>query len=352
VTTSADEYVARRPSRGDEEALARFAQKIWPRTRPAVLGARWWWNAPREPQAWVVEHRPSQAIVALCAARETQLEVRGHRYAAASIGDWYVSPDHSGKGLGRMLVTESSRAHAVMYTTSISEHAATSFSRLGWRGNEALPLFMAPTPLMATLGARDGKNVELRFDDIRSNDSPSLDDLDGLWGSDGPHAPIGVPRNAAHVLSHVALVPHRTYRLLRTYRHGRLTGFGLWRILAKRSFRGLPWLRIGLLSDYYVAPSDLDTFRALVAAVSRALIGDGCAFFLALSTQRPHMRALTGMGCASPTLPLLGKWLGRLSSRSMHSADLDLGRFVDDWHVTFADNDMDLGLGSAAEARE
>jgi GNAT superfamily N-acetyltransferase len=347
--TSGD-YVARRPSRADREALARFARKIWPAGRPDVLEGRWWWNGPGEPQAWVVEHLPSRDIAAMCGARETEVEVDGRREPAASIGDWYVAPEHAGKGLGRMLVMESASRHAVMYTTTISEAAATAFKRMGWRSDEELPLFMGATPAVAALAGRRPRGVELRSDVVSAGAAAArVDDLDAVWAATAGERPIGAPRDAARLRSHLALVPHRQYRLARAYRSGVPLGYLLWRVLPAGSFRRLPYFRIGLLSDFFVRPGEQAAFAALVGSVARSLLVERCGVMLALATRHAEIATLTRLGFASPRLPLVGKSLRALSSRGMYRSERDLGTLIGSWHITIADNDMDFAFGSAVE---
>jgi len=340
-------YRIRRPMRSDESALATLSRDIWPGARSDKLAQRWWWNDPVAPQCWIAEHRDTGAIAAICGERRSMLLVGHELVPTATICDWDVASAHKGRGLGRSLVEASAATHPVMYTTSISDSAAAAFARLGWRGDARVPILLGAPATIALLGlSRRGPDVR-RFE-VSADSASGLEHVEALWRSQTPMGLL-VPRDAAFVRSHLNLVPHRRYELAVAFDREVVLGWMLARILPSGSLRRLRAGRVGVIADYYVRPDAPDALNALMGIVARTMTKRGCLGVATMTTNAKHARAFRAMGFVSAETPLIGRYLGSVSARCMHWSDRVLPSFSEGWHLTFADNDMDLTLGSAGE---
>jgi hypothetical protein len=267
----------------------------------------------------------------------------------ASVCDWDVSSQHKGKGLGRLLVDKTRETHPVMYAMSASDSAAVALGRLGWKGDVALSVMVGSPPVTAGLAAvrRSGQVIETY--EVSSGRHVGLSHLDAIWKLGPTTRPVMVVRDTRFMEAHLALVPHRTYQLVVSFSGSEPRGYGLFRVLPKGSFRRFGHTRIGMLSDFWVPDRDRAALRSVVGAAAAALTRSGVVVMLVLTTQRWVQQELALLGFASEETPLVGPKIKSLATRSMHSADRPLPDFVDGWHITFADNDMDLIFGSALE---
>ncbi|NUP05116.1 MAG: GNAT family N-acetyltransferase [Polyangiaceae bacterium] len=349
--TAAGSYTVRRPERADLERLKAFAQDIWPGSPADKLTRRWWWNDPRAPQCWIAVHNDSGDIAAMCGERRSVLVLEAMEVPVASICDWDVSPRHKGKGLGRMLVERSRADHPVMYTTSISEAAATAFTRLGWAGHRPLSVMVGCPPLVSAVARARARrdSIATRNYRISSGSDDGIRHLDAIWDSSRQDRPIMTTRDARALKAHLRLVPHRSYGLTVAFSGDTPVGYALYRTLPKGSFRRFGHTPVGLLADFWVPEQNGTVLTRLVQDVSWALARSGVPVMLALTTQSWARSALRPLGFASEDTPWLGAKLRSFASRAMHVSDYALPDFEDGWHVTFVDNDMDLIFGSLAE---
>jgi hypothetical protein len=346
MTLGAD-YRIRRPRPDDGPALAAFGREIWPAARPDKLGTRWWWHDPVAPHSWIAEHVPSGAVAALCGERRTRLVLDGEVVPASTICDWDVSPQHKGGGLGRALVEAGRATHPVMYTTSISDSAATAFARLGWSGDERVPIHVGIPAAAAALSVRTG-GLTVRTTEVSAGRHDGIEQVEALWSSYRPRR-VTMVRDGAFLRAHLAMAPHRSYQLAIALAGSDVVGYMLSRALPSGSFRRLRVGRMGLIADFLTRDDRPDVIPALVHATTRKLVRRGCIGVAALTTDPGHARAFERLGLVSARTPLVGGYLGSVSIRCMQWSQRPLPSFASGWYLTFADNDMDLIFGSAAE---
>src|SRR5258707_13342059 len=114
-------------------ALSAFAQTIWPGRPPDRLLSSWWMRAD-DSCAVAAVHQPSGAVAALCAGRPSEWAIGGRTHSAGAICDWYVSPAHQARMLGRRVVRHFAAPGRMMYSLSMSDHAIAYPARLGRGG--------------------------------------------------------------------------------------------------------------------------------------------------------------------------------------------------------------------------
>lgn len=344
------DYLFRRPRRGDEAELSSFSSLIWPTAPRNKLAGRWWWNGPKEPQCLLAEHRASGEIAAMCGARRTRFAIGSRTVDAVSICDWDVSPRHKGKGLGRGLVQQAGEGCSVLYTTSISASAAAAFSKLGWTGDARVPISLANPQVTAAVARLGGpRKVQVRVVDAGQRLPLDLRMFDELWSRGRPADALGMVRDGRFLLEHLAYCPDRKYRLALSFHDDALVGYLLFRILPRRSFRRLPWVRVGLLVDMFRIPG-LGAAEALIAAASEDLVRAGVGVCAMLATERGIRERLPRMGFVSANETPFGKVLAPVHTRCMFSSSEKLPQFLNGWSLSFADNDMDFVFGSATES--
>lgn len=346
-----NDYVIRRPTRADEPKIEVLAQEIWPGASEGKLSRRWWWNA-EVPHCWVAEHGPSGDIAAICGERRARLWAKGRELSSAAICDWDVSPRHGRKGLGRALVERSQSENALMYTTSISEAAAVGFERLGWTGHTVLPIAFATPPVVwAAAKAQASRAFEVDVSNVSSDDPSALAALDELGARvDSQPSVLMLARDRAALTEHLSLVPGRRYRLAVAREAGEVVAYVLYRTLPKGSFRRFRHAPIGFLADFFTREGKSAALVPLIGAAAGELTRRGVPVMMALGTLPEHRRTLTRLGMVSAEVPLVGKYLRSLGSRAMVAYPEPVPAFLDGWHLTFLDNDMDLIFGSEAGA--
>lgn len=344
-----DEYIVRRPTRADEPKLDVLAKEIWPGAIDGKLSRRWWWNAD-VPHCWVVEHAPSGDIAAICGERRARLWMNGDEVSSAAICDWDVSPRHGRKGLGRALVARSQTDHAMMYTTSISEAAAVGFERLGWNGHTVLPIaFGAPPVVWLAAKALARPETRVSVHDVSSHETEALHLLDELdAGPTKRPDVVMLARDRAGLEAHLSLVPGRKYRLAVAREDERVVAYVLFRTLPKGSFRRFKHTKIGFAADLFAKEGKTHALAALFRAAAKELALSGIPVMMTLATLPEHRQLLTRLGMVSAELPVVGKYLRSLGSRAMVASPKPVPSFLDGWHITFLDNDMDLIFGSEA----
>ncbi|MGH9081371.1 MAG: hypothetical protein ACRDYE_15095, partial [Acidimicrobiales bacterium] len=252
-------------------------------------------------------------------------------------------------GLGQALVGKGQEASSFMYTTAISESAAVGFGRLGWVGDHRVPMSAGAVPLARTLSRvlararRPAIGIEIEHRAVAAGSTGDLAPIDEIWENlRWPRAAMMV-RDASHIRRHLLLAGDRRYSLLTARRHDRPVGYLLHRTLQPHALRAFGPARVGIVSDYLVDESDAATLQALVAEACRRWSAEGVMVCLALSGHAGHRRALARMGLLQP-FAVGGRLVGRrMTSRMMFQPEPGTGGH---WHVTFADNDTDLILGT------
>ena len=97
-----DEFAVRPYAAGDRGRLLELLKRVWPNRQPLEphVDRRWWWQFP-EPPILVVEQSGTDALAGVCAYMPFNLRTGSRERDAAWFVDFYVRPDHQGRGLGR-----------------------------------------------------------------------------------------------------------------------------------------------------------------------------------------------------------------------------------------------------------
>lgn len=271
--------------------------------------------------------------------------VGGHSEPASTVSDWYVAPDHAGRGLGQALVRRGEETAAFMYTSAISDQAARGFTRLGWIGDRRIPMSAGPVPLVGQRAGRPGRGLRIEHRDVSAHDAGDLAPIDAIWGHLAWASAAMMVRDAEFLRGHLTLAGSRRYSLFIAWRQEQAVGYLLCRTLPPRALRFFGPVRVGIVSDYLVDECDTSALRALMGAACHRWSGEGVRVLLALTASDAHRAVLSRLGMLRP-FTVGGHLVGRrMSNRSMHQRHPGLG---DRWHLTFADNDTDLILGAPA----
>ena len=333
----------RRPKSADKSKVNDLARRIFGPDGAGKFDDRWWWN-DTEPHAWVAEHTPSGDIVAVCGARRTRLLVGGFERSAVAINDWYVSPDHAGFGLGRILVDKACTGCDFAYSNSFSDLAKAAFERLEWAGFSDHPMFVGAVPVVLLLGTRDrtGLTVESRV--VSSKAQDALPEVDEIWRASQPENVTMMVRDSRALAEHVALARATGYSLFVARRGGNPVGYLLLRVLPPGALGTFSHVRTGLVVDYHVTNGDREILRTLVSKAALQLLRQKVMVLAGLATQKGHLSTLGRLGIFEPAAMRSISVGSSFSSRLMYRF-LDGSRPGDlTWHMTFLDNDLDLSM--------
>jgi len=279
----------------------------------------------------------------MCAQRRLHFLLAGHAEPTSTVSDWYVAPGHTGVGLGQALVRQGDESSTFMYTSAISESAAVGFGRLGWIGDRRFPMFTGLVPLALSLAGRRSAGVHIEHRVVSADETGDLSPIDQIWDHLRWPAAAMMVRDAAYLRRHLRLAGGRRYSLLVAYRHEIPIGYLLHRILPRHSIGALGRIRVGLIADYLVDEADVAALRDLVGEACREWSAKRVRVFMALSAAERHRATFSKLGLLRP-VTVGGRLLGsRMSNRTMYQPKPGT---EGSWHLTFADNDTDLILGS------
>ena len=344
-------YVLERPTEEDQAKLAAFAAKTSSPPQPDHFRDRWWWNA-QPVEAMIARHASTGDVAALCGGRRSRLAVKDQVFEATAICDWFVSPEHMGKGLGATLAHALTAEVQAATTMSISNDAVAAFVRLGWTPSPAatIPYYVAPVPVMLAHRVRKPRTTAQGLDVALTEISAAACDaigheLDALWEASRATRPVAMVRDAAALRAHLRLVPHRRYRLATARRGGVLVGYVLSRDLPRSAFPRLGPTRITFLGDMLTASDHDDAITELVLHTLSAAAHAGQDTALTMTTYRPYGVALAKLGLLSSTHPVLGVRVPRLRTRWMILPPKGHELRTEDVYLTGLDSDGDLSFG-------
>lgn len=349
-----DAYEVREVLPEDRPGLRALAREVWP-DRPENIFADRWWLRGDERSALVGIHRDSNELVGVLADRRCRVEIEGKTVSASGICDWYLSPRHSGHGLGKRLMKKLIDAYELVIGISPTEVSHANLKRLGFGPVFPAPAYLAPVPsawiAARVLRTRAGKKLEVRSLALESgSDVPEV--VDAIWTARQDRASVSLVRDAAEIRWRVGITRARGYHLFLAYDAGRPVGYLLARVGPRGTSNRLTWSPLGLVVDFLcVDPDDTAVLLALLEPCLAWFARKGAPLALALTTVPPAAKTLHGLGFVSPATPLVGAKLGKLGTRFTYrypAGHTEARAF----HFTFADADLDLALGAIREARE
>ena len=316
---------------GDLPALVSFAQIQWPKRDPQFITRRWWVSSGQ----CLVAVDENGAIDGICGARRQRVWLGDRTGTAVGICDWYVGGRARGAKIGRALAEEACKGADLCWSLSLSAAAETAFHRLGWSPAPALrvPLFLAPTPVVALAGLR-GSVVHSTFS---MNNIHSV--LPVVCGGVIPRDWVCGMRDPQAWREHLALVPNRSYDLHKVPNGA----FAVSRRLAAGAFPRLGPQRVTLVSELIGE----EGVAELLGAIARnALVHGSTVMLLPLLDPRIH-RAIARSGLWSAVDGFGGVRLPRLGTRFMFR--FVVPREAAAWRISALDCDFDLTFGSDRE---
>lgn len=347
-----DAWTIRRVQPGDGDALAAFAERLWPERDPGSFRRRWWTRV--EPAQCFGAFSEQGSVGGTCAAREQGVFVDGQAARAVGICDWFVDPSTRGAGLGRKLAEAALRDREVAWSLSLSEEAEVAFAKLKFGPVPALrvPLFLTPSPLVAARHALAfGSGLDAETRDLSHSSLDTLaGELDQARAFRQDVRFTGGARDIEAWRSHLALVPKRTYQvhLLRN-RQAELVALAVSRRLPRGGFSRLGPTRLTLISELLCDPA----YRARLQPLFRRVAGDallaGSELLCCPLYDPPMHPVLARAGFFSAHASWLGWRIPRLSTRFMARQSIAPTAVPSAWRVTAFDCDFDLGLGADAE---
>src|SRR4051812_21777583 len=85
----------------DDASLVKFAAAVWPDRPPHDRILASWWRRADDASATAAVHKPTGAMAGICGGRACDWMIDGRLTPTVAICDWYVAPEHFGKGLGK-----------------------------------------------------------------------------------------------------------------------------------------------------------------------------------------------------------------------------------------------------------
>jgi hypothetical protein len=334
----------------DAERLVNFASRVWHDRPPHDRILFSWWRRASADCANALIHRPSGAMVGLCAGRPSEWIIAGRSHPAVSICDFFVDARHGGRLLGRRLLRSFEAPGRLVNAISISDMAAAYVARMGWRGPYVSSLMVLPLPLLAKIGhalmVRRGGLV-LKDHAIAGAQMPEtlkadLDRIDAIRAHD---AAAHMRRGANEWLWRLSIYPDRIYRFCLAYRNAEPVGYVVTRAMTRGRGRQMGTLQGAMITDLVAVHDDPAALRALAASAVASAAELRALVVVFMTTALSHRRALAAIGFASPGFPVLGRFLRQRAPTYMWSPrGPGAALTADSMTMTFADSTIDLDL--------
>ena len=332
-----------------DDALVKFAAAAWPERPPYERVLANWWRRADPSCAVAAVHAASGAMAALCAARPSQWIIGGVPVTGRAICEWYVTPDHAGKGIGKRLVQHFTRPDRFLYAFAMSEAAAVNFSKLGWKGPDVSTLLALPFPrfsrLPLALLPRPGTlALEEHVIDPRCGIGAVAADFDRIEANRAT-AFARMRRDAKEWAWRLTVSGERKYHVCVARRDGAPIGYAVVRRMTPGASRLLGRREGAMITDLVAANDQPTVLRALARRAVAIAAEWGVVVLLMATTLPTHRRALTANGFLSSGWPVLSRVLGRAAPIFMWSP-AGPGALLSAQYLalTFADSDVDLNL--------
>lgn len=334
----------------DEGRLIDFAKTVWPDQGPHYRMLSSWWRRAEPHCAVAAVHQPTGAMAGLCGGRPCEWSIADRSLSAIAICDWYVAPDHAGKGLGKRLVQHFDTPERFLYAFSISGAAIANFKKLGWKGPYTSSIMVLPLPrlvgILLSLRAVS-KDVEIYEQDIAAGKplGELAAVLDYIEASRGHNAPAHMQRGAKDWSWRLSVCGEHRYRFCIARRKGVPVGYTVVRPIMPGRSRRLGKLKAAIIADLVAVGDDPSVLRTLARRAIKVTAELGAVIVLTATTTLAHRNALAAMGFISPGFPLIGRLLERRSPQFMWlPRDLASPLTADNMALTFADVAIDLDL--------
>jgi GNAT superfamily N-acetyltransferase len=345
-------WTIRRAQPGDEDALAAFSKRLWPRSDPGHLMHRWWMKA--KPAQCFAAVSSDGAVGGICGAPEQRVYVGGAPATAVGICDWFIDPETRGSGLGRKLADAALSEAEVAWSFSLSAEAEKAFLKLEFGPDPAhrVPLFLTPSPLVAArhaLAFGGGLSVETR-DFGHANLDSLADEIEQARAFRQDALFTGGARDLDAWRSHLSVVPHRTYQahILRD-RRSELVALAVSRRLPRGAFPRLGPTRMTLMTELVCDLSRRDQLQPLFRRLAIDALRAGSEVLFYPAYDPPMHEALARAGFFSAEASWMGLRIPRLSTRFMTRQSIAPSVVASQWRVTPFDCDYDLAFGADAE---
>ena len=327
----------------DRAAIIAFAAAVWGEATKDDVLRRWWLSCEFASTTAAVD-RASGRIAGICVAVPSQWDLPGHGTAEArSICGWYVAPEFTGRGLGKVLVRSFAGEASCMNALSISEAAIRNFAKLGWVGPFATRLRLLPMPLLARARGRAEGRLEIVSYSASSVNFPlglaaALDRIDAAK----PSTQLRRKRRGSDWRAHLACRPNRRPRFHILLCDGEPAGYFIIRSTDREAGPIYRLARLHYVSDLVVNRLDEELLRFVfgrIGAVAPATAGA----LLFCTSSATLADAAAQAGWLTENSPFIGPRLAQKAPQYM------LGEgFVPyagaDFHLTFADSDVDLNI--------
>jgi hypothetical protein len=331
----------------DEEELMRFAATVWPeRPRERIL-ATWWRRAG--PERAVAAIKPDGRMVGLIAGLPSEWVIGGNAHPAIALCDCYVVPDQQGKLMARRLVRWFAKPGGVNHVLSVSQVASDYLNRLGWVGPFPASLLAMPLPrlmrLPLALAPRGGLELEDHVIAGGGTLGSLAADFDRIEAQRARDALAHMRRGADHWAWRLSVCGERRYHVCLARRAGEAVGYVVVRRMTPGASRMLGKRAGAIIVDLVAVDDDPKVLRALARRAVAIAADLRVVVVLMATTVAAHRKALVATGFFSPSLPVVGRFLGRMAPVFMwspHGPGAPLR--ADNVALTFADSDVDLAL--------
>ncbi len=271
-------------------------------------------------------------IVATMGTMPVEINYQGAPRPAFWVVDFFVSPDHRGRGIGSALLEHVGRRAHAQLVFGMSDASQAMFASRGWPADPDMHVFFCHLSEPGMRGMI--KNARSRLASMRGRRTPNdlrtesrqrvaVAELDGLWARVTSQFVSAVARTGAYLQWRYVDAPNACYRWMVHYRDGVLAAVAIFRHDPTES----------ILADYCGPLDDPALLRGLIAAVVDELAACQTARIRCEANHPAIQRALSAAGFV-PT---------RFESRFRLNVP-EGENIAGDWFLMTGDSDNDMLL--------
>ncbi|MBA3404350.1 MAG: GNAT family N-acetyltransferase [Gemmatimonadaceae bacterium] len=330
----------------EPERIEQFAREVWPGEgdRKNVLES--WWMTTSADVATAAVETATGRIAGLCVGVPSEWDIDRKTVSAASICNWYVSPEFMGRGVGKKLVRSFTERAPYMNAFSVSAAAIKNFLKLGWSGPFRSMLLLLPLPLLSGALWRPQPGLSVATFRTRGTTIPPalsamLDQID----CERPSGTLRRRRRSSDWRRHLAYFPDRVFDIHIVCRDSHPIGYFALRRADRYAGRIYRLARLSYVSDMAINDLRPDAVRFMLGAIAAAPAVRSAGAVLLCTTDAQIAEEAVRSGWLSEKSPLIGSRLEEKAPLYMKGDGFKDGGLANrDLQLTFFDSDVDLNV--------
>ena len=319
-----------------------FGQRTWGEESRHELHSKWWLNSDYARVTMAVD-TDKNSIAGIVIGVPSHWSLSNEKaQKAISICGWFVAPDYTGQGLGKLLVSSFDKEVPYLNALAISDAAIYNFKKLGWIGPYQTQFLLSPAPrLLTRYKAENGRKIKsfIVKDQVFPKQLPGL--LDEIEKTK-PKDQIRRRKTSADWKNYFSVYPNRRQRVCVLFEGNKPLGAFIIRKSDQQSSSLYRKLGLAFVSDIFVNSTDEFILRFLFKNLGAFAPATTGALLLCTSND-----AIANAARNARWLSKDSRWIGpKLASKAplfMLGGEM-VSAVPENVCMSFTDSDVDLNL--------